>query len=127
MDADKDGSGDLGHELDTLLLHQLAPELADTLAPYDLVVFVDAHVGAILEPIRQEQLTACYRSAIVSHQLHPCAVLVVAQEMRGRHPRGVLLSLRGYNFGFGEGPSKQTAALVPEAVERVLAPAAGGD
>jgi hydrogenase maturation protease len=121
LDIDEDGFDDLGHELDTLLLHQLVPELADCIAPYDLVIFVDAHVGTIPELIREEELEACLKSATVSHQLHPCTLLAMAQELYGRRPRGVLLSIRGYDFEFGEGLSRPTAALVPQAVERVLA------
>ena len=36
-------------------------------------------------------------------------------------PRGVLLSVRGYDFDFGEELSEGTAALIPGAVDRILA------
>jgi len=121
---DDDGFDDLGHDVDTVLLHQLVPELAVTIVPYDRIVFVDAHVGSIPEPIREEELDVCYRAATVSHTLHPCSLLAIAQELYGKSPPGVLLSIRGYDFEFGEGLSEQTAALVPQAVERVLALAA---
>jgi hydrogenase maturation protease len=121
LDVDDDGFDDLGHPIDTVLLHQLVPELAEVAAPYDCLVFVDAHVGAIEELVRQEELEACFRHATVSHQLHPCTLLALVEQMRGDAPRGVLISVRGHDFDFGEGLSEETAALVPEAVERVLA------
>jgi hydrogenase maturation protease len=121
LDADEDGYDDLGHPVDMLLLHQLVPELAANLAGYELVVFVDAHMGTIPEPIRQEELTACYRAATVSHQVHPCTLLAMAQELYGHSPHGILLSIRGHDFDFGEGLSPETQALVPEAVDRLLA------
>lgn len=121
LDTEDDGFDDLGHEVDTLLLHQLVPELADDIAAYDLVVFVDAHVGVIPELIREEELEACYKPATVSHQLHPCTLLVMAGELHGHHPRGVLVSIRGYDFEFGEGLSDRTAEMVPQATERILA------
>lgn len=127
LDADDDGYGDQGHETDTLVLHQLVPEMAEHVSAYDLVVFVDAHVGSIPDPVREEQLEVCYRSATVSHQLHPCTVLAMAQEFYGRCPRGVLLSILGRDFEFGEGLSEQTAELVPQVLDRVLALAAGGE
>jgi hydrogenase maturation protease len=120
LDVEDDGYDDLGHEVDTLLLHQLVPDLAETVAAYDLVIFVDAHVGTIPDPIREEELAACYRPAIVTHQLHPCTLLALAQELYGGQPRGVLLSIQGHDFDFGEELSAQTAALVPAAVDRVL-------
>jgi hydrogenase maturation protease len=121
LGIDDDGFDDLGHAVDTVLLHQLVPELAETAAPYDQLVFVDAHVSEIEEPVRQEALEACYRSATVSHQLHPCTLLALVEGLRGEAPRGVLISVRGYDFDFGEGLSEKTAALVPEAVEQIMA------
>jgi hydrogenase maturation protease len=123
LGVDEDGYDSLqSHdEVGTLLLHQLVPELAEDIAAYELVIFVDAHVGHVPELIYEEELTACYKPAIVSHTLHPCTLLAMVQEIFGRQPRGVLLSIRGHDFEFGEGLSDRTAALVPEAVERIWA------
>jgi hydrogenase maturation protease len=121
LDVDDDGFDDLGQAIDTVLLHQLVPELAEVATPYDRLVFVDAHVSGFEEPVRQEELKACFRSATVSHQLHPCTLLALIEQMRGQAPRGALISVRGYDFDFGEGLSEETAALVPEAVERIVA------
>jgi hydrogenase maturation protease len=121
LGIDDDGFDDLGHAVDTVLLHQLVPELAEVALPYDQLVFVDAHVGTIEEPIREQELEACFRSATVSHQLHPCTLLALIEGMRGTAPRGALISVRGYDFDFGEGLSERTAALVPETVEQIVA------
>jgi hydrogenase maturation protease len=116
-----DGFGDLGHRVDTVMLHQLVPELAETVADYDLVVFVDAHVADITEPLQEEWVEPlCRSSSFVSHQTHPSTVLEFAERMYDRAPKAVMLSLRGYDFDFGEGLSLETAALVPLAVERIL-------
>ena len=127
LDVDEYGYDDLGHEVDTLFLHQLVPELAETVAEYDLVVFVDAHVGTIPDPIREEQLVTCYESATVPHQLHPCSLLAMARDLYGGEPRGMLLSIRGHDFDFGEELSPQTAALVGESVDRILASMTDGE
>lgn len=121
LGTEDDGFDDRGHAIDTVLLHQLVPELAEDVVPYDLVIFVDAHVGQVPELIYEEELEVCYKSATVSHTLHPCSVLALTQELHDRCPRGVLLSIRGYDFEFGEGLSAGTAALIPEAVARILA------
>ena len=120
LGIDDDGFDDLGHPIDTVLLHQLVPELAEVAARYDQLIFVDAHVSGFEEPVRQEELEACFRSTTVSHQLHPCTLLALVQQMRGDAPCGVLISVRGHDFDFGEGLSEGTAALVPEAVERIV-------
>jgi hydrogenase maturation protease len=125
LDIMDDGFEDLGHAVDTVVLHQLVPELAETLAEYDLVIFVDAHVGAVEAPIHEERLAVSYRTPFVSHQCHPSTVLALTQQMHGRAPEAVLLSLRGHDFDFGEGLSERTVALVPEAVARIMALAHG--
>jgi len=118
--SDEDGYDDLGHEIDTLFLHQLVPELAELISGYDLVIFIDAHVGAIPESIREEQLEICFKPGTVFHQLLPSTVLSMTQEIYGHCPAGVLLSIKGHDFDFGEELSPETAALVPQATSRVL-------
>ena len=116
-----DGFDDLGYTVDTIILHQLVPELAETIKDYALVVFVDAHVGNLPDDIRVEALDVTYTQPFVSHQIHPSTVLALARQMYGYAPRAVLLSIRGYDFDFGEGLSAQTAALVMPAVAHIQA------
>lgn len=120
LSPDEDGWDDRGRSVDTILVHQLTPDLAEVLGEYDRVIFVDAHIQAMGEPIREERLDACYRTTTVSHVMHPCTLLALAQMMHGQAPEGILLSVRGHDFDFGEGLSPETAALVDEVVERVL-------
>ena len=127
LEVDDDGFDDLGHEVDTILLHQLVPELAENVAPYDRVIFVDAHVGHVPDLIYEEELDVCYRSATVTHTLHPCSVLALCEELHDHAPQGILLSIRGYDYEFGEGLSDETAALVPQAADRILALAGRGE
>jgi hydrogenase maturation protease len=117
---DDDGIDELGHPIDTVVVHQLVPELAQTAADYDLVIFVDAHTSEYPEPVREEQLEACYKPALVSHQMHPCTLLQLARQMGLRQPAGVLLSVIGHDFDFGEGLSAPTVTLVPVVVRRVV-------
>lgn len=122
LDLLDDGFENLGHAVDTVVLHQLVPELAETLADYDLVIFVDAHAERFPEPLREEHVEASHRvSSFVPHQTHPAAALDLAQRVYGHAPEAVVLSLRGHDFDFGEGLSTETAALVPLAIERILA------
>ncbi len=116
-----DGFDDLGHDLDTIVLHQMVPELAETVADYELVIFVDAHVATLPEPIHEERMDVEYKTPFVSHQFHPSTVLALAQQMYGKAPEAVLISILGHDFDFGEGLSEKTAALVPDAAERILA------
>lgn len=119
IDPLDDGFDDLGHAIDTIVLHQLVPELAETVADYDLLIFVDAHVGSIPELMHEERLDIAYHTPFVSHQFHPSTVLALAQQIYGRAPQTVLLSLRGYDFDFGEGLSAEAHTLIEPAVKRI--------
>lgn len=117
-----DGYDDLGHALDCIVLHQMVPELAETVTQYDRVAFVDAHVPTLGGAMREERLQAQFESTrLVSHQFKPSSILALALELYGHAPEGLLLSLPGYDFDFGEELSPQVAAMVPEVVERILA------
>ncbi|HTU01498.1 MAG TPA: hydrogenase maturation protease [Candidatus Sulfotelmatobacter sp.] len=122
-----DGFAELGRDVDSVLAHQLVPEFAEMLAPYGLVVFVDAAVGEGAEPLRVEVLAPRPHTSSVSHHLHPATLLDLAGQINGRTPRGLLLSLEGHDFDFGEGLSPETADLVPQAVARIRALVDGRD
>jgi hydrogenase maturation protease len=122
LDPLDDGFDDLGHRVDTVVMHQLVPELAETLADYALVIFVDAHVGSTIhEPLHEERLAVVHRTPFVYHQTHPSTVLALTRRMFGGVPEAVLISLLGHDFDFGEGLSTETAALVEPAVARIMA------
>jgi hydrogenase maturation protease len=116
-----DGWDELGGVRDSLFLQQLAPELAATLVLYGRVIFVDASLPAAPEPVHVEEVAARYRLAAISHHLEPAVLLALTARLYGRAPQGFLVSVRGHDFDFGEELSPETAAAVPQAVERVAA------
>lgn len=119
LDTLDDGFDDLGHDVDVVVLHQLVPELAESLEGFDQVIFVDAHVSEMEALLREEHIQAAHKVPFVAHQTHPSTVLALAQGIYGQAPAGVLLSLRGHDFDFGEGLSPETEALVRPALARI--------
>lgn len=118
-DAEVDDGENAG--LETTLVHQLAPELAETLASFEVVVFVDAHVeGARRDPVHWEEITPAYRAGIVAHHLEPSVVLALCQILYGSSPRGYLLSVLGADFDFGDLLSPSTSQLADQAVDVLL-------
>ena len=116
-----DGFNELGRSIDTIALHQLVPEMAEIVADYELVIFVDAHVADLSQLLREERIVPAYRStSFVSHQTHPAMVLELAEKMYGHAPQAVMLSLPGYDFDFGEGLSAETCSLVSSAANRIV-------
>jgi len=104
-----------------VFVHQLAPELAETVARFEVVVFVDAHVrGAQRDPVQWEEITPAYRAGMVSHQFQPSVVLALCQTLYGRCPGGYILSVLGTDFDFGDRLSPHTSELADEAVGVLL-------
>ncbi len=99
---------------------QLTPEMAETLAYYDRVCFVDAHTGAYPEEIRLASLQPGYQAAPFTHHLTPESCLALAHTLYGRAPEATLLSIRGYHFGYSTELSVQTAALLDSATAQVI-------
>ena len=118
LDETVDGFEDLGGPLDTLFLQQLTPELAETLAQYDHVVFVDAHLAQTGdELIRQVDLGPNLDPALVSHHFKPGRLLALAQTLYGHAPSAELVSICGFDFDFDTTLSPLTAEGVQVAAE----------
>ena len=106
----EDGYDALGSTVDTLFLQQLMPELAETMAQYDRVCFVDAHVGLIPELVHRTPLRPSLDPALVSHHFKPEILLTLAGQLYGHAPEAELFSVRGYDFDFGVELSAETLA-----------------
>lgn len=120
LEWSEDGLDDCGHPLDTVVLHQLLPEIAPMLADYDLAVFVDAHTGVIPDDIRVVPVEEEYGFQAVTHHMSPGMVMALARAARGQAPRAVLVSVRGEDFDFGEGLTEGCKARADEAVRMIL-------
>lgn len=113
---DGDGAAE-GANPSMIYLHQLAPELAETVAPYDRVVFLDAHVA--MEdwgPVEWRPVEPVCRPSMVAHHLKPGVVLALCESLYGHTPLGYTLSVQGHDFDFGEELSSETSLLADRAV-----------
>ncbi len=99
---------------------QLTPEIADDFAAFERIVFVDAHTGAVAEEIHLEVLTSQYQASPLTHHLTPASCLAIGTALHGSTPEALLVSVRGYQFGFDHQLSVQTARLVGPAADAIL-------
>ncbi|HVN15316.1 MAG TPA: hydrogenase maturation protease [Anaerolineales bacterium] len=97
---------------------QLTPEMAGDLTAYDRVCFVDAHTGKIPENVQMVDVTPEYQTSPFTHHLTPEMLLSMCSSLYNKAPEAILISVRGYEFGFETKLSPFTASLVSEAVER---------
>ncbi len=100
---------------------QLTPELAEEVAQYDRVCFVDAHTGAVPNEVNVETLSGEFQSSPFTHHLTASTLLSFAETLYGAQPEAILVSVRGYEFGFERALSKRTASLAEEAADRIAA------
>ena len=103
--------------LDLWFNFQLLPEMAETIADYDQVIFIDAHTGEINEDISFKPIQPEFQNSPFTHHFTPASCLALAESIKGRYPQSHLLSVRGHQFAFNRELSKETLALVEKAFE----------
>ena len=108
-----------------LALHQLEPDIIDTLKSADTLVFVDASVEALTEgrdwvEVQPELNTMPF----LIHESAPAFILGLLQCLYHRHPKAWMVSVEGTDFGFGNGLSsdarKRAEQVIGEIAEFVL-------
>lgn len=82
--------------------YQLQVEDAALVAPFDLVIFADAH-ATCAPPFELRELAPCHCADFTTHSLAPEAVLALARDLYGSRARGFTLGIRGCHFDdYGE-------------------------
>ena len=100
--------------------HQLAPEMAECVSQAQGVVFVDARRDGTPGEVRCEEILPSAGSNPLAHSLSPQALLLFAEELYGRAPRAVVLSIAGERFGMGEELSPVVRKALPRAIRAVI-------
>lgn len=110
-----------GTAADLLFQLQLTPEIAEVIAGYDRACFVDAHTGAVKEDLNIVPLSASYQTSPFTHHMTPQTCLSIAQNLFHRSPENaILVSIRGYDFGFSRDLTDQTRSLARKAAGEIL-------
>jgi hydrogenase maturation protease len=99
---------------------QLVPELAESIAECQRVCFVDAHTGSIPQDLQAVPLQPQFQNSPFSHHMTPQTLLALCQELYQAVPEALLVSIRGFEFGFSRSLSAQTQALSKQAIELIL-------
>jgi Ni,Fe-hydrogenase maturation factor len=99
---------------------QLTPEMAETLSQFERVCFIDAHTGAVPEEVHMEAVTGAYQASPFTHHLTAATLLALCAALYQAQPEAVLLSVRGYEFGFSRDLSPRTAELADQAADLIV-------
>jgi len=106
-------------QVDFAFYLQLTPEMAEEIAAYEYVCFVDAHTGNIPVPVRLIDVESDFQRSPFTHHLTPQSLISICETLYASKPDAVLLSVRGYQFLFSRQLSEETLALVPQAVDLI--------
>jgi len=111
-------------EIEIHCLHQLAPELAETVSRVPCAIFVDAVSSPEGTPgeIRVEELSGndpADSATHFSHSLSPHAAIRLAETLYGAKPQAFAVTVTGQNFDHGEALSPAVAAALPDLVARI--------
>lgn len=114
------------NEIEIHCLHQLGPELAETVSKFQRVIFVDAASSpeGPSGEIRVEELgdkTSAGSAANVSHALSPHMVVRLAETLYGTKPQAFAVTVAGEKFDHGEALSPVVASALPHLVARIEA------
>jgi hypothetical protein len=90
--------------------------MAEDVARYPYVCFIDAHTGSIPEPVRLIAVESEFQNSPFTHHLTPQSLMSMCEALYGKRPEAALLSVLGNRFLFTRELSRETAALVPQAV-----------
>jgi hydrogenase maturation protease len=91
-----------------LAVHQLGADQVEELQDAARILFVDATInalkgGRVWSKVHPETHILPY----LTHHIHPSYLLGLMQSLYHRSPPAWLVSIQGYDFGFGEGLSPE--------------------
>ncbi len=98
---------------------QLMPEIADEMEIYSRICFVDAHTGALKDDLNFQVLESKFQNSPLTHHMTPQTLLSILDSAYQHKPEAILVSVRGYQFGFENSLSPQTRNLANLAIERI--------
>jgi hydrogenase maturation protease len=94
---------------------QLTPEMAEIMAEYDRICLIDAHTGAVPEELNIQKVDPHFQTSPFTHHLTAQSLLSMIASLYHKEPETVLISVRGYAFGFSNSLSERTGQLAVEA------------
>lgn len=103
----------------SLAVHQLTPELAETLASADLAIFIDACVTSESSEVQVKSLSPEFSNAIATHTADPRSLLALTQVLYGYCPPAWWVIVPGENFAIGDRLSEFAETGVAIALEKI--------
>jgi len=98
---------------------QLIPEMTYDMAEYSRICFVDAHTGALENDVYIQHLDRKFQNSPLTHHMTPQTILSILEQTFNHKPEAILVSVRGYQFGFENFLSPRTKKIATDAIEKI--------
>jgi hydrogenase maturation protease len=98
---------------------QLTPEMAEIIAGYERVCFVDAHTGNVPGQVHVEPIRGEFQTSPFTHHLTATSCLYLAETLYACKLDALMVSVRGTLFGFEHQLSPETARYAQAAVTKI--------
>jgi hydrogenase maturation protease len=105
--------------VEVLAVHQLSPELAESISEAEQVIFIDASHEGQPGTWKCEPIWPATESNALGHHFTPGGLLACAQAIFNASPAAFLISVAGGSFEYGETLTPPVATALPEVVRRV--------
>ena len=107
-------------QVEVMAVHQLTPELGESIRDAGLVIFIDAsHEGRpgtlTCAPVEPDKIP----SLSLGHHLTPARLLACTQALFNASPPALVISVAGESFGYGEKLTTSVTAALPGVVRHV--------
>jgi hydrogenase maturation protease len=101
----------------TMAVHQLMPELAETISRVDRVIFIDAAANQPAGYLSCRVVEPGESNRLMAHHLSPEGLLALSRRLFARCPQAHLLTVGGADFGHRE----DLSPAVERACEKLVA------
>jgi len=109
-----------GCNVEVITCHQLTPELAEPLSQSARAVFIDADAEGVPGDIHLRTVAPEAPASFgFTHTCTSSGLLASAQQLYGRCPEAVIVTVTALSFEFGESLSPAVSAALPAVVDRV--------
>jgi len=106
--------------VEILVLHQLTPELMETISRADRVIFIDACEGEVPGEIQERTVFPAGTRAAFTHHLTPASLLAGAKALYGQAPAAKLLTVTGADFSVSDQLSPAVSTVLDAFVQIAL-------
>ncbi|XWK87227.1 MAG: hydrogenase maturation protease [Phormidium sp.] len=103
----------------SLGLHQLTPEIADTIKDVDGVIFVDACQLPDVQEVQVLKIEAEETGKSMTHNVDPRSLLALCQTLYNSHPHAWCINVPAVNFEMGETLSPVAEQGLSQALEKI--------